>query len=380
MAGVIVFYPPVREAVYTTFAMSADYRGYDPFIRHIREWGMVTRPNFLYPLLIFVIQSLTGATETLGIQLIVSLAFWGLLAAVLQRVLEFRFGVPSDAGTYVKRLALILALMVLAPVSIVPLRNHNLYFGYIGITVYHNANMALVRPLAVLHFWLTLRLLVRPEGLKRSTVFGWLPLLAACVTLIKPNYALAMVPALCIWIVASKIAKSPVGTREIIFGVVLPFVAVLGWQYAFTYINPNPDIEVSQTVFWPFASYRSHSLDLIPKFLLSIVFPVTLAALFGRRLWADKTYAFTWLVFFVGLFFNYGLAETGWRLSHGNFWWTGQITLFLLIITSIIALIRLNGEGVRQWKIRICWAAFGLHVASGAVWYYCETVSSGASW
>lgn len=58
------------------------------------------------------------------------------------------------------------------------------------------------------------------------------------------------------------------------------------------------------------------------------------------------------------------VVETGPRLMHRNFAWTGQVVTFLLYVESAIALVAVS------WRQSIlAWIAFAIHVIFGAIWF-----------
>src|SRR5436190_2063620 len=65
------------------------------------------------------------------------------------------------------RLGLALAatffLLVIGPITLFTWRRHNLYLGYLSPTVYHNPMIAIVKPLAILHFWLFVQIIQYPQ-------------------------------------------------------------------------------------------------------------------------------------------------------------------------------------------------------------------------
>ena len=64
------------------------------------------------------------------------------------------------------------------------------------------------------------------------------------------------------------------------------------------------------------------------------------------------------------------LAESGERFIHGNFLWSGYIAIFVLYAASLVVLLRQEkGRGMV-----LCWALFGLHVISGAVFAFTQTL------
>jgi hypothetical protein len=377
LAAAGMFLPVVRATIYSTTSRSTDFIGYDPFVRHMREWGMITRPNFLYPLLLLVGQDISHSTLS-SVHLVVTLMFYALLAIVLLFICEQYLGVIRTARTGTSYLLLSLALMVIAPFNLL---TPHLYFGYVAISVYHNASIALVRPLALLHFFFTTRLVAKTGSAIRRTILWSLPVLTILSALAKPNYVLALIPALAVWCGYRAFRKEPTDFGHIIGLIIAPALLVLGWQFAFTYLFPNPDIESSTVIFAPFKAYLTHSNNLALKFFLSILFPVAVAVCYGARFKSEPGYVLAWILFGAGLFFTYGFAEAGIRLTDMNFAWSGQITLFLLCVFSMLPLYRtVRDRGALDARAVICLTAFVLQFVAGINWYVHEWLSPADFW
>src|SRR5207248_602892 len=143
-------------------------------------------------------------------------------------------------------------------------------------------------------------------------------------------------------------------------------------------------------IFAPLKVYSLYSSWLLPKFILSILFPLTVYLLYFRRATQDFALNLSWLIFLIGSFYAYFLAESGPRFDAGNFGWGAQIALFILFVWSVKFLIRqeiaTRGECVgatkRSKRCVTCIMAFGLHLVSGFGWYvvYLSTLNVRYTW
>ena len=107
---------------------------------------------------------------------------------------------------------------------------------------------------------------------------------------------------------------------------------------------------------------------ILVKGLLSVAFPLFVgvrAAL--RRRWSDPL-VLSGLTFFFALFFSYFVAESGRRMFHGNFVWTGQIGAFLFFVCAVSDFFRERASGRSDWTDGVGFLLLGLHVLSGLVW------------
>jgi hypothetical protein len=118
-----------------------------------------------------------------------------------------------------------------------------------------------------------------------------------------------------------------------------------------------------------------HSSWLIPKFFLSVAFPMVVFCTHTHTSIRDNRVIIAWLAFIFGAFYLYFLAESGPRFYHGNFGWSSQITLFILFIVSALFLFeqrRNTGCGKLcgfTSRTVFCLIVFFLHILYGIVSY-----------
>lgn len=260
--------------------------------------------------------------------------------------------------------ALSISLMVIAPLLVFLPFDHLWYIGgYVWANTYHNPTSLLLKPFAILQFWFTYQAL---EGRKISWSLVLLMALGSlAAAFAKPSYIICLLPALMILGFLRWIRKNPLNTGALAFGIVLPSVAILLWQYSMSF-SSSAD---SQIIFSPFSVMSLYSGNLLPKFLLSIVFPVIVTAVYWKDAVIDARMRLGWLSFAIGAAFTYLLAETGSQFKYGNFGWSAEITLFLLFAACVflIAEKKLPPENsYRRWVILI--SGF-LHVYFGFFYY-----------
>jgi hypothetical protein len=262
-------------------------------------------------------------------------------------------------------LTLVAPLMALAPLD------GQYYYGYIGLANYHNPTVHLLRPFALVSLIFANRALQVP----RSPF--WMVLAAAGVivlsALIKPNYALCILPALALLAGIRLLRKLPVDWRLVLVGFILPACLVLAVQGWVTYA------EGGSIILQPFTVEAEYSHHLLLKFLLSIVFPLGVLAVFFPLIRTDQEMLLAWAVFVVGVLQMYLLAESGSRLEHGNFRWSAQIGLFLLFAASARFWLRC-AEAVDTGRIKrrlLVLVAYLPHGIAGVIYYIHSITSKG---
>ena len=272
----------------------------------------------------------------------------------------------------VLRVFLAISLTVVAPVMLLAFIDHKFYFGYIALANYHNPTVHLLRPFALATFFFSLRSFKIP----RSPL--WMVLLAAACAIggmmTKPNYAIALLPALglaALWFIWK---KRPIDWRMLLGGVVVPLTAMLVFQFVMVYMLPDAGptrIEVA-----PFAveSYWSGYLPL--KFLLSILFPLAVLALNWKQVRQDDEMILVWITFLIAVVQMYLFAETGDRFRDANFRWGAQVALLILFASSVRFMLQRAAQETtapqKRWPAAIVYAMYALHIAGGIAYYiYC---------
>ena len=286
--------------------------------------------------------------------------------------------VPLSHSTYrniLIRIGLSISLLIIAPASIFTLYKKNLYFGYLGMSIYHNPTYILLKPLSLMLFIFSLQV-GKPTANKSlgvSTI-----LLAMCLTifgiLAKPNYIIALLPALGLFCLFRLFCKKPIDWKLSILGIFVPALLLLSWQYFATYTDESVLTDRASIIFAPFLVYSREYDLLLLKFFLSILFPLTVYLIYFKIAKKDTLLNLAWLIFVFGIIYTYLFAETGVRLQDANFGWSGDITMFILFVCSTIFFLQ-------QWLGRVKeapmvkttflpWAAFSLHLLSGILWYF----------
>jgi len=260
-----------------------------------------------------------------------------------------------------KAAAITLGLMMAAPISVLWPVDHLMYLGYLGPTSYHNPSIVLLRPLAIVQFGLACTMLggTRFSGWRIAGVAA----ISILTTFAKPNLAICLLPALGLLALARLARKQDLDLRGLVLGIFAPVVAVLAWQFVVAYIMD----EKSGIAFMPLVVMRGYSDHLAIKFLASILFPAVLVLVYLRRALADVRMVLAWTTFALGAAYTYLLAETGKRLTHGNFGWCAEITLFILFVVSMVFYV--EAPATSRWKAWAIQLAWGLHVAFGVAYY-----------
>jgi len=372
LSGINLYYTVTQQN-----DLSNDFARYAKFIDPMKTGWTITTPHFIYPMLVAIASAIfpnlsyatLGGFIVLVFQLLLAHILWSFWKSVL----------PKGQSGFIP-IALTLVTMTLAPINLLTLFKHNSYFGYIGITVYHNPPIAICRPVAFLNFIFFAAGIADRKISNRQISLCIITIVLA--TLMKPNYAIIMVPAAAIFAGIAYYRGDFQLLRFISLGTLLPGCLILAGQFLFTYISPDPEMGRSQIFFAPFLVYGRVSQFLFPKFILSVLFPLSVLMVFWKSAIKDRYYMIGLLLFLIGAAQAYFLAEHGTRLFYGNFLWSAQLGLFFWFIASMrFVILRVVSDSARRSpKLIAIYLIFSLHVVSGVVWYIHETISPGGFW
>jgi hypothetical protein len=205
----------------------------------------------------------------------------------------------------------------------------------------------------------------------------WAALLAWAATLAKPSFTVAFLPALGLWLALGRRLPKAIDTRAALSSV-LAGGATLAFQVWARGAQPSL-LGVSPLTVMGFYSARGQ-MPLL--FVLSTAFPLCLAIARWPAARRDGPLMLAWLVFGVGAAYGYLLAEAGIHMGDGNWLWSGQVALFVLLAESVLFFrARTGDDGARpgRWR-RACAVVFALQLACGLAWYAAEVVQPHEWW
>lgn len=258
--------------------------------------------------------------------------------------------------------ALLVAMPIYNPMS------DTIYLGQITPTVWHNSTTILAAPFAIALFYSALRFM-RNASLSTANI---LTIMGVLSTLAKPNFAIALFPALGI---ACFILGTTKRKISVILLLAIPAVALAAVMY-FQLVTTRAVVTASDAdagfILSFFGPWSLYSPNIPLSLLLSVAFPASVLLLSYGSVLADREAMFSWLVFLVALIQAAFLAESGGRLAHGNFFWGAHLALMILFITH--AKISLTEKRRRHRTIEF--GVLTLHVGSG-IYYYVNFASGG---
>ncbi|MEJ5201644.1 MAG: hypothetical protein WHV66_05365 [Anaerolineales bacterium] len=263
-----------------------------------------------------------------------------------------------------KSLALTLVSLIVAHIPVLLFVDRDIYFGYIGINVYHNATSNFLKPFALIGFLYSLKAFQSTFPTAKETLITATLLVLA--TLVKPNFIICLLPALAIYLFLCWKQKQTMHWRFILAGIFIPSALTLAWQFFYNYTDNS-----SRIIFYPLGVKAYYSDELILKFISSILFPLLVTRIYIRDAAKDSKVVLAWLSFLFGAFYAYFLAEnSGGAFTHGNFDWSAEITLFILFVVNLLFFLEKKLEKPRiAFGDGVIVAALTAHVLSGILYY-----------
>lgn len=361
--GIVLMYLFLMLNLVTT----SDYAYHIEASAAIREGVEVDFPHRLYHYITIVIEAILPGENFKAAGVFTALLSYIILAVVVATSFhrQLRGRHPWQA------VALTVALIVTGPMLIFNVFSGTFQqsFIYLHPISYHNPTTTLTRPLALIVFLYGASALLPP-------VVAWgQVVLAAVITFLlgnaKPSFNLAFVPATFVMLFYRFRKKRFVDYRMFaaIIGVMLLLLAA---QYLLTFNTGGASTGVAIEPF-AFLMRRGFAIpDILLKHLLSFVLPLTILVLYWTEARTDGPMGLAWVTFLFGLFLELMVIELGDRVDHGNFYWTGEITLFILIFASIHFWLRAMGGKLNftERRAQIVWGVWGLHLMSGVYWYF----------
>ena len=324
----------------------------------IAEENTFDVPHILYHVFIIALVKLLPFLSYINAGLIVSLGYCIATPVILYQIVRSAL---SGIGWRPSLLAglVTVALLLVTNINLLTLQQQDLYFGYIPINIYHNPTIFVLKPFALLTFVFTLAVLENRIVFRLVTALMGAIIVFLCI-FAKPNYLISFLPASILIAGYRWLRREPLPWQLFLFGIVVPATLLIGIQYLMTFGGNNE----SRVIFAPLAWMNDTSVNLIPKFLLSTLFPLSIYLLYWSSARNTLALNLSWLSFVFGAAQVYLFVETGERMAHGNFLWSAQITLFILFVCSTIFWLKQN---YREWRWWVSAVIFMLHLVSGII-------------
>ena len=266
-------------------------------------------------------------------------------------------------------------LLLVGPVFIFTFPRQ-LYIGYYSPNPLQSPTYLLLRPLALLWFWLTCEHFFGRTGWKTALYAGLLILLA---TSSLPLFSMTFGPAIALVFLIFYAKR----WKEFNWGLALSMAAVvivvLAVQFWISYTSPGSD----RVLIAPFKSMLHWTKNVgwvFLKLLMSILFPLYVTLYYWKENKHSLAYRLGWMNFGVALVLAILLAEQQ-KYTHGNFFWGVMIATFILFVLAAIQYISdLAGKLQRKaatWKDYIPALLLAAHLVCGVI-YFIQSLTANA--
>jgi len=274
------------------------------------------------------------------------------------------------------RIFFVQSLLITNSISILYFFDKHTYYGYLYHNVYHNPTILLLKPFAIIIFFMSMSVFCKEIRCSRLFLLA-LSLMIILSAIAKPSFLVVYLPAIAIFALFCEVRKGYVDWKSLVLYIFMPSLLILGYQYKMTYSSSFSSQYTSSIIFAPLEFMKNNSQYLLAKFLLSILFPLAVSVFCWSTVKYDKHLIFSWLIFLVGASQAYLLLEAGPRAMHGNLGWGAQVGVFLLFITSASHFFRNSTKGYSRIFVS---SIFFMHVLCGILFYAKEYLRPWEFW
>ncbi len=234
------------------------------------------------------------------------------------------------------------------------------YPQFIPANVWHNTTTALLMPLALGLFMVSLEY-VREPSRRRL----WLMLVLLIVNILaKPSFALCFLVAFPVAVFVRN--RRPAALTGPVL-LCLAGGAVLIAQYVYVYVAGlgNPLVQSSGIYVAPFHVWSRYSPSIALCLMVSYAFPAAALALGGPTVRHRLAVRYALGLAVAGLAWYALMGEKGHQEFHGNFMWQAIVTSYILFAAVVGAVLTWIPETKLGWRQVVVLAVFALHVAGG---------------
>lgn len=334
---------------------------------YLQPWGPAIYGHILYFVLLAPASGFSANISAVNTGAIILLTLALLLKFFLLQFFLKRLGSDIPLFRLRKSLPSIIAFL-LCIVHPIPFRKEPFMVGYLPGNSWHNSTAILEAPLALLLFYLAIRLLKKYDTRQ---------MVALCIfvllsNLAKPNFFLIFAPVylLLLFTMASHSLNRRfwLSTIPIILGTALLII-----EYHIVYSAADGEgIGISPFLVWDHITPLKWEYCLLGSF----AFPLTYLVLAGPSILKDQLLLFSWLLAFSGVLIFILFYEKGSRIYHANFSWQTVPAMQLLFLSTMIHWLRHMRLKVFQLSNIACLLVFSLHVTAGLV-YICKIIKYG---
>lgn len=273
-----------------------------------------------------------------------------------------------------------LALIIVTAIY-VPFFNKDIYLGQGSPNVWHSPTLLVVKPFSILSIFFTVQFLSSKRHQDSYKFMFILAILFFISSLMKPNFIIAFLPGLFIFLVMKQIKNKELNLRLNLklCLISLPTVFILLWQYLIKFDSVEGK---SKIIIFLFAVWGRLTPNPIISLLLLIAFPLAILIFRFKKVIKDDYIILSWICFGVALAQYIVFAESAPMFSHGNFGWGRIIMVHILFVFSTVEFLKwiksisINTVTWELVQIYVTSTLLSLHIVSG-LFYFIKILSGG---
>ena len=244
----------------------SDFQAHQLFAESMYDSGKLVAPHFLYHFLVIGISK--GLHVSFNIAAII-INFISVFLVAIVALLLFKNNKSSLISDNVAIVATII-LMFSHPPTLLYVINGFMYLGYIVPNAYHNPTILLLKPIALLSFYLICNILDQHFDIKKDFSMFLLSIVFVLLSIIaKPSFIIILLPAIYIYICCEMLYSQNV--KRLIFialAISIPAIIVLSLQFNMAYVSTSSGIKLG---FFEVFRARVEEWAIPLNLLLSIV-------------------------------------------------------------------------------------------------------------
>lgn len=261
-----------------------------------------------------------------------------------------------------------LVILLVGPITLITYP-YQQYIGYAAPNPFHNPTYTLLRPFALIWFFIIVDKIFdksHPKFLLYTAIIVYL------ATFAKPNFTLTILPSmLVVYLLFYKKRTKEINWPLVLISMGLVSVLALLAQYLLTYVH-NGDQGIIFSPFTTVMYFARNYFEGMQKIVMSVAFPLAVLVVGWKDVKGRLDFRLALTNYLVAVLITVLFAEPN-RLDHGNFLWGPMAAAFILfVITAIFYTTQLFShikDRVIQWKDFVPAVFLVIHLIYGIIYY-----------
>ena len=208
------------------------------------------------------------------------------------------------------------------------------YMGMHASSIWHNSTYLMMKWLGLWTILIYLRLEKNISKKLTLESYTFFVIILTLTTAAKPNFFLAVTPAMFVFLIADLIRKkAPAKKLFFLASSIIPSIAVMLYQNKALF---NAGAGGNGIEIVPGRAMSAHTGYLIPVSILSIAFPLMILLLHIKEIFKNRYMLFAWLCAGCGYMQYFLFSEKGSRNMDANFSWGYAFTIILIFGISLV--------------------------------------------